>query len=364
MPKKKSRSRAHGKKVMASKRRHLLQRRADQDSRQRTEKGQVAATRLQRVPRRQSSRGSPAPRRQPSPRPLTKNQRTEIRTALELVRKHIKGYGPREFSLRLVDEGKISRTRVGTLLRKWRTLRGMLKSPHDLIKAPNKRARRELYKFTHQKIRGAKHFIVHKPADNFSVRISRRGRISIRGRFAGKVHGHRRSQVVTESQFFLFDHVAVDEDDAVDMLRDMLPNMPEGFYVLLTGMHGDTGEPMERGKIEARLRDYIARYKEDSVAVYDRSGAFIGRKEVDTGFVQAITGFRHLSTRVDGMELQMQARDIRRERGEAYNRRLQREQSTAYERTRQSLTDAAEKTRLRRKVAAKKAARTRARRKK
>jgi len=267
----------------------------------------------------------------PSPvRKLDKDARTRLKHALDLVRRHIKGYSTQDgWNMRAL--GGISKSRRGTLLKKAATLKTLLRQPHALVKAPTRKARKNLYQFTRQKLRKAKHFIVHKPADNFDVHL-RDGRVVIRGTFEGKVRGKRRSKVITETAFYLFPHTARDPDDAERMLRDMLDEMPEGFYVVLTGMHGDTGTPVEKGALLARLRDYINRYQEDSVAIYDRAGNFVERRTQDSGFLQAITGFRFLSTSVDGMELQMQARDIRRQRGEIFNQQRRLELMTEKER--------------------------------
>lgn len=290
---------------------------------------------------------------------LTADQRASLKSALQLVRKHVKGYETSD-GWKVKDFTRITPQRRATVLKKARELRVLLAQPHDVVRARSRRDRHELYKFTHQKIRKAKHFIVHKPADNFSVRLVR-GRVSVRGTFSGRVSGKRRRKVVTESAFYLFPHTAHDEREAADMLEDMLDSMPEGFYVMLTGAHGDTGEPVERGQLLARLRDYINRYQSDSIAVYDRQGNFVQRRETDTGFVQAITGFRYLATSIEGMELQMQARDARRRRGEEFNARLKREQTTARERQRRQSAETEEQKRLKRKRAAKKAAQTRLR---
>lgn len=309
---------------------------------------------------------------QPKPRVVTSSlDRGEFKSLLAIARQHLTGYSAADgFSLRALEQGKISATRIGTLRARVRQLRVLLAQPHDLIAVPtvkgkpNRKVRHELYKFTHQKIRNAKHFIVHKPASNFSVQLGSDSRVGIRGKFEGKVRGKRLKRVITDTAFYLFDHMAEDERDAISMLEHMLPDMPEGFYVVLTGQHGDTGEPVERGQLLTRLRTYIHSYQTDSVAVYDRQGNFTGRKETDTGFLQAITGFRHLSTTVAGMELQMQARDSRRRATEDFNAKLKKERLTPWERRQAQDEERRQAKLVPRKRAVKKAVATKARRKK
>lgn len=269
---------------------------------------------------------------------ISTEEKGTLKSALSIVRQHVKGYELRDgWAVKNFD--RITPQRRATLLKKAASLKVLLRQPHDLVKAPinratgksNVKARHELYRFTSQKIRGAKHFIVHKPDHNFSVSFVR-GRVRVRGKFSGKVRGKRRSKVITESAFYLFPRTAHDLSDAEDMLDDLLEDMPEGYYVMLTGMHGDTGEPVDRDSLRARLRDYVNRYQTDSVAIYDRMGNFVQRRETDTGFLQAITGFRFLSTSVDGRDLQMAARDARRASGARENERVRKERMSTRER--------------------------------
>lgn len=285
---------------------------------------------LSKASRKQSRKRALRPVVRPRPvTPLAADTLTRLKSALQLVRQHVKGYSAADgWAVR--ELGTISRGRHATLLKKAATLKELLNQPHDLIRAPTKKARRNLFQFTRQKIRNAKHYIVHKPADNFDVRL-RRGRVVIRGRFEGKVRGKRRSKVITESAFYLFPQSVKHPDDAERMLRDLLPDMPEGYYVMLTGAHGDTGEPVDKGQLLNRLQSYIQSYQFAFTNIYDRDNKLVGRKETDSQFAQAIAGFRLLSTTVDGMELQMQARDIRRQRTAELNERRRKEQMSKKE---------------------------------
>lgn len=282
--------------------------------------------------RRRVSRLVPRPvpqrsRIQPS---LPREERTRLKHALDLVRRHVKGYSAQD-GWGVKDLGGKTRDSRNRLLKKASILKELLRQPHELVKAPTAKARQNLYQFTRQKIRKAKHFIVHKPGDNFSVGI-RRGRVVVRGKFEGKVRGKRRSKVVTESAFYLFPKTVKHPDDAELMLRDMLDEMPEGYYVMLTGAHGDTGEPADKGSLISKLRQYINAYQFVDTSVEDARGMPLKRVTVDQRFAQSIVGFRLLSTSVDGMELQMQARDIRRQRTAEYSERQRRAQMSKKER--------------------------------
>lgn len=263
--------------------------------------------------------------RTPKPaKPLDPNTRTRLKHALDLVRRHVKGYSAADgWSLR--DLGRISGGRRKTLIKKAGVLRELLRQPHDVVKAPTRKARHNLVQFTRQKIRSAKHFIVHKPADNFKVRI-RQGRVTVRGRF-------KRGRVLSESTFYLFPRAARGPEDAERLLRDMLPDMPPGYYVMLTGAHGDTGEPTDRESLRSHLMSYINAYQSATVNVYDAQGKLLVRKVADQGFAQAIVGYRFMATTLDGVEVQMAARDVRRQRSAEWNEKLKRRHMTERERT-------------------------------
>jgi hypothetical protein len=145
------------------------------------------------------------------------------------------------------------------------------------------------------------------------------------------------------------------------MLRDLLPDMPEGYYVMLTGAHGDTGEPVDKGQLLNRLQSYIQSYQFAFTNIYDRDNKLVGRKETDSQFAQAIAGFRLLSTTVDGMELQMQARDIRRQRTAELNERRRKEQMSKKELAEYEAPRKAEAQRQAKRKAAKKGVATRRR---
>jgi hypothetical protein len=95
------------------------------------------------------------------------------------------------------------------------------------------------------------------------------------------------------------------------MLKKMLSEMPEGFYSILTGLLGDTGEPVEKGVLLAMVQEYMKTYG-------------IKATGEPTGFVESIVGFRFMSSRLRGAEIQRGAIDARRQRVKEENRKKQR----------------------------------------
>jgi hypothetical protein len=376
--KKKAKSHASRKKVTSKVRKHISSKRGKSKHPIRRSDTRKVATPVRvgrRLPGKKSAGARPAqsgrePKRAgpvsrgkrgrgdyPPPPVLSRDERTRLKHALELVRKHVKGYSAKEgYSARQL--GRLSKQRRATVLKKAATLKELLRQPHELVKAPTAKARKNLYQFTRQKLRKAKHFIVHKPADNFRVNL-RDGRVVVRGHFEGKVRGKRRRKIVTESAFYLFPKAVKHPDDAERMLQDMLPDMPEGHYVMLTGAHGDTGEPADRDALLKKLRGYINQYQFATTHIYDARGNSLGMRDIDQKFAQAIVGFRLLSTTLDGTQVQMQARDIRRRRQQEWNERQRLEQMSKKERAEYEAPSKAEEKRQAKRKAAQKGAATR-----
>ena len=221
-----------------------------------------------------------------------------LRDSVALLRKHLTGYaGADGYDLR--DIARWPMKKIRAVNARAAKLHELLLTPHDLVKATTKKGRKNLRQFTGQHIRGAKHFIVHKPADNFRVRL-RDGNVEIEGKFKGRV--------ITRSQFFLFPRRPRYPKELVAMTRRLLKEMPPGFYTLITAAHGDTGEPFDRDQVINRLSEYLAAYETDAA----------GRP---TGFSEALVGFRFMSTTLRGASVQRQKVDARRQRQREYNKK-------------------------------------------
>lgn len=257
--------------------------------------------------------------------------RARVKASIRLLRAHVRGYETRDgFSLKNKSIDELSAAQKRRLLNRAQKIEKFLATPHEILAPKTSKARRSLYKFTGQRIRGAKHFIVHLPSAKHRARIVG-GNLSIRGTFTGGV--------ATESRYFLFPHRPRSIDDAIEMTELMLPGMPAGFYVILTSLLGDTGEPVQKGAIIQRLEDYWHAYG-------------------DKGF--DMLGYRFMSSTLKGAATQRERFvDQRRKGQKEVNRRRAERWSTPQERAEKAARAARLKTRLKRSKAAKKAARTR-----
>lgn len=242
-----------------------------------------------RTPRfeRGNARANRAPRSKQTAK--QREQHARLKEAIQLLRRHIHGYEAKDgYSLPAIGADRKKRKRV---IRRAAKLKELTATPFDTVKATTKKARRNLQQFTRQKIRGAKHFIVHKPADNFKIRIDH-GHVSVQGKFKGRV--------VTRSDFYLFPRKPRYPKELVSMANRLRKEMRPGFYTLLTAAHGDTGEPFDRDAALQRLEEYLAAYTVDQQ----------GRP---TGFAEALIGFRFMSTTLKGASSQRQSIDARRQ---------------------------------------------------
>lgn len=228
---------------------------------------------------------------------LSREESQQLTSALKLIRKHVHGYGSAD-GYDIAGLGSLSSARRRRLVAKAATLKELTATPHDLIRAPTRKARRSLVQFTRQRLRKAKHFIVHKPEDRYRVRL-KKGNISVQSETPD-------GRVKSESRYFLFPHRARDPDDVEAMTRALLREMPEGFYTVLTGALGDTGEPADKGMILRRVQEYMNFYSTTATGE-------------STGFTQALVGFRYMADTLDGALTARNTVDHRRQRVREWN---------------------------------------------
>lgn len=247
-----------------------------------------------------SARKSVPPKRRPTAKQI--RQTALAQEAIKVIQRHIRGYDARD-GYTTKNVAKFSATKKRRLIARARKLKEVLATPHETIKPRSRKERRQLVAFTRQRIPRAKHFIVHKPSDAHSIRF-RRGRLSIRGKFPGRVD--------TESRYFLLPKRPKTPEDVERMVKAMLPEMPEGFYVILTGMLGDTGEPVEKKLLLRRLQEWMNTYGSTS-------------RGDSTGFTEAIIGVRFMSSKLRGVEIEKGHIDRRRERQRTFNQAKRRE---------------------------------------
>jgi hypothetical protein len=215
------------------------------------------------------------------------------------LRKHFTGYDPKDgFSITPKKIADLPYSKRRSIRKKHEKLQALLHKPFvDFVKPADPIARKALRKFTGERMRGMKHFIVAKPSAESTVRVVE-GNVQLRTQFPGEV-------AFTE-RFYMFPSVPRGHTHMLKMFDKMYPKMPKGMYVLQTDSYGDTGDLVER----ERLRDELHRILE----AYDKA------KYGEHRFMYRIAGFRWFSTAREG-RAQLDKRDDARAGQREWNRK-------------------------------------------
>lgn len=217
------------------------------------------------------------------------------------LRKHFTGYDPKDgFSLSPTKIAALPYSKRRALRKKAEKLQTFLSKPFvDFVTPADDISRKALRRFTGERMRGLKHFIVQKPSAESQVRVVE-GNVQLRTQFPGEV-------AFTE-RFFMFPRSARGHTDMMKMFDRMYPKMPGGMYVMQTDTYGDTGGLVER----EQLRDELQRI----LKTYDKA------KYGEHRFMLRIAGFRWLTTNKKGAREQKYKRDEARAGQREANRQM------------------------------------------
>jgi hypothetical protein len=215
------------------------------------------------------------------------------------LRKHFTGYDAKDgISLTPAKIAELPYHKRRGLRLKHDKLQELLKKPFvDFVKPTDDISRKALRKFTGERMRHMKHFIVAKPSAESKVRVVE-GNVQLRTQFPGEV-------AFTE-RYFMFPKVPRGVQHMLRMFERMYPKMPKGMYVLQTDTYGDTGGIVER----EQLRDELQRMLE----AYDKA------KYGEHRFMYRIAGFRWFATYRQGRQ-QLDQRDDARAGQREWNRK-------------------------------------------
>lgn len=221
------------------------------------------------------------------------------------LRKHFTGYDAKDgISL---TPGKISDlpySKRRGIRAKHAKLQTLLHKPFvDFVKADDDIARKALRKFTGERMRNMKHFIVQKPFAESQVRVVE-GNVELRTKQEQEDGGEA---IVTE-RYYMFPSVPRSHSHMLKMFDRMYKRMPaKGLFTLQTDTYGDTGGIVQR----ELLRDELTRILE----VYDRP------KYGEDRFMYRIAGFRWMGQSIKGAAAQKEKRDEARDAQREVNRK-------------------------------------------
>lgn len=216
------------------------------------------------------------------------------------LRKHFEGYGTKEgFSLSPEKIAKIPYSQKRGMRAKHKKLQTLLKHPFvDFVKPADDASRKALKRFTGERMRGMKHFVVAKPSAESTVRVVG-GDVQLKTKFPGEA-------AFTE-RFFMFPNLPRSHKHMLAMFDKMYSRMPPGMYVLQSKSYGDIGEAADRGQIREKIEDWLM--------VYDKP------KYGDNRFMYELTGVRWISSTLKGAVVQTKARDEARNAQRKVNQR-------------------------------------------
>jgi hypothetical protein len=217
------------------------------------------------------------------------------------LRKHFTGYEPKDgLSLSPAKIAALPYNKKRAIRRKHDKLQALLKkSPFvDFVKPADPIARKALRKFTGEKLRNMKHFIVSKPSAESQVRVVE-GNVQLKTQFPGEV-------AFTE-RFFMFPSVPRGHTHMMKMFDRLYPKMPPGMYVMQTDTYGDTGGIVQREVLRGELQRILE--------AYDKA------KYGEHRMLYRIAGFRWMSTTVKGARDQMRKREDARAGQREWNRK-------------------------------------------
>lgn len=206
------------------------------------------------------------------------------------LRKHFTGYDASDgFSLTPKKLYEIPYSQKRAMRAKHAKLKELLKTPfHDFVVPADDISRKALRKFTGERMRGMKHFIVQKPSAESQVRVVE-GNVQLRTQFPGDV-------TFTE-RFYMFPRTPRSISHMLKMFEKMYKTMPKGSYVLQTDTYGDTGGIIDREQLRNELQKMLE--------AYDKA------KYQEHRFMYRIAGFRWLATYRQGRMMLDRRDDVR-----------------------------------------------------
>lgn len=149
--------------------------------------------------------------------------------------------------------------------RTWKRLQPFLARPHVRVVPRSDRSRQALRKYAAlPKIKGLKAVPVSTQAPKKTrVKVDRKGRVEI------AIGSYR-------EKLFLFPSVPNDPDDMMEMAEEMVPNLPAGYYLIVTAHHDLLPTIAHKKQLLDELAMLIYQYRDES------------------GFIAMVRGFKWL----------------------------------------------------------------------
>lgn len=181
-------------------------------------------------------------------------------------------------------------SRLKKVIREAQNLREITNRPHVLVKPTKKDEAKQLAKVTGLRSKKVKTYPVHVDDPKRSKVKFVKGKVEIRTRLKS---GH-----VIADRYFWFPDEPSSWDDIEEMTREMLPEMPPGYYVVVNTQHGDIGMGAHRNVLLRMMQRWAVEYDDPSKVGFDRS----------------ILGYRYIAETAKAHDEYLRARRTARER--------------------------------------------------
>lgn len=273
------------------------------------------------------------------------NERDYLHDSIKLLRRFAHGFEARD-GYRLDEVVSLSGRKLAKVKKLAALIRQEQASPHVEAVARTPAQRKALASYTGQKdIPGRKRFIVFtEHPEKTAVKVVRRkpkkepAPEPVPGKKRKKRKKSKRKPtphveleiavpggIAREEFFHISDYLGGEDPetfkDVKKALKRMLPEMPHGWYVLVTSNHGNIGVPAQRSNLLEMIEaDYIQ---------YDTVPGITSKKD-DRGLAGVVVGFKLVSFTKDGADReyierltrrQQLARERRRTRANAASQR-------------------------------------------
>lgn len=230
------------------------------------------------------------------------SDREYLKDSIKLLRRFATGYEAKNgYALR--DVIHLTGARLAKVKKLAAQIREEQASDHVEVAGRTKARIDALARYTGQKQKGRKRFIVHTPhPETTKVKLIRQ-----KGKRPPVVEVQEKVKGGTlAGRFFLLSDYSKREPTTFKQISriaaKMVKAMPKGYYVIVTSNHGNIGVPIER--------DRLLHVLESNYHAYDILGKF---KKDDRGLAEVITGFKLVSFTVEGAQREYKTRLTRRQ---------------------------------------------------
>lgn len=233
-----------------------------------------------------------------------------LRESIKMLRKFYRGFTASDgYSLRTREIVRLDAGKHAQISSLAAQLRKEMASDYQIVRPRSKRSKDALYKHTgasRYKAKDRKAFVAHVPNKHTQVKIE-----APKGRGGAQVKEvTTRTGAETKRIYYYFADFIEDDDDyprtmedIIDLTREMLPKMRQGYYVFNSADYGFIAAPM--------YKDFLLSELSSRWLDYDRFSPDVSLKD-SRGLAESLVGYTLVSTKLEGAKHEYRERQTRR----------------------------------------------------